>query len=113
MSAGIYRMTCEQGATFERVFSVSDEAGDPVNFHGYSARMQVRPETDSSEIYLELTTENGRIQLVDNIVTVRIDADDTATIPEDGVYDLELISPIGDVTRFLKGTFKLDHEVTR
>ena len=113
MSAGTYRMVCEQGATFERVFTLTDESSQPLDLSGFTARMDVRPEVDSNEIYLTLTTENGRLAIVDNVLTVSISAEETATIPEDGVYDIELIAEDDTVTRLLKGTFKLDPEVTR
>jgi hypothetical protein len=115
MIAGTYKITCDQGATFERVFTVKDGNGDLLNLTGYTARMQVRPEIDSAEVLVELTTQNGRIVLggVAGTIALSLDAGITAEIDKDGVYDLEIISAGGDVYRVLKGRFVLDPEVTR
>lgn len=115
MAAGIYNFTCEQGATFTRVINATDDAGDPIDLTGYTARMQVRRDIDATATLIELTTENGRITLGGEAgtITLNIDADDTSDIPRPGVYDLELESASGIVIRLLKGAFYLDSEVTR
>ena len=115
MLAGTYKITCDQGATFERVITVRDSAGDLMNLTGYTARMQVRPEIESSTTLVELTTENGRITLggVLGTITLSMTAATTAAITDEGVYDLEIISSSGAVHRVLKGRFVLDLEVTR
>ena len=115
MLAGTYKITCDQGATFERVITVKDSTGTPMNLTGYTARMQVRRETESSEILVELTTENGRISLggAAGTITLSMNPATTAAIVDEGVYDLEIISNGGAVHRVLKGRFALDLEVTR
>ena len=115
MLAGTYKITCDQGATFERVITVRDSTGTPMNLTGYTARMQVRPEIESSTTLVELTTANGRITLggVLGTITLSMNAATTAAITDDGVYDLEIISSGGAVHRVLKGRFVLDLEVTR
>lgn len=115
MIAGTYKITCDQGATFERVFTVKDGQGDLLNLTGYTARMQVRPEIDSDEVLVELTTQNGRITLggAAGTITLSLSAATTAGIDKDGHYDLEIISAGGEVYRVLKGRFVLDPEVTR
>jgi hypothetical protein len=47
------------------------------------------------------------------VITLTLTATQTAEITENGVYDLELVSAGGSVTRLLKGSFRLDREVTR
>ena len=120
MLAGTYRINCDQGATFERSLTIYQPAvlgasAVPVDLTGYSARMQVRPETDASATLVELTTENGRITLggVAGTIELFIDAETTATIDRDGVYDLEIYNAAGTVYRVIKGRFVLDPEVTR
>jgi|688.fasta_scaffold1407272_2 hypothetical protein len=120
MIAGIYRITCDQGATFERTLtvynpSISGASATPVNLTGYSARMQVRPETDSATVLVELTTENGRLALggAAGTIDMEIEAEVTATIDRDGVYDLEIYNNAGKVYRVIKGRFVLEPEVTR
>jgi hypothetical protein len=120
MIAGVYRINCEQGATFSRTFTIFDPTvngvpGSPVNLTGYSARMQVRPEIESSEILVELTTENGYITLggIDGTIDLYIPADVTKTIRTDGLYDLEIYNIDNSVYRVIKGPFVTDPEVTR
>lgn len=115
MLAGIYNITCDQGATFTRVITIFEPDGEtPYDLTGYTARMQVRRQVDENDVLIELTTENGRIALggVAGTVTLSISAEDTAGLVDDGVYDLEIISG-ANVHRVLKGLFRLDYEVTR
>jgi hypothetical protein len=37
----------------------------------------------------------------------------TASLSSDGVYDIEIISDTGDVSRLVQGNFTLNREVTR
>lgn len=118
MPAGLYDMVCEQGATFSRTITWKDAAGDPVNLTGYSARMQVRPSLTSDEITLELTSTNGEITfpspLSSGKILITVAATDTADLAASkGVYDLELESSGGVVTRLLQGSFTIVAEVTR
>lgn len=124
MLAGIYNITCQQGSTFSRTITLKypdpnspplDPTYLPWNFTGYTARMQVRRTVDSSTTIISLTTENGRITLAGNsgIMELNISAADTATITSSGVYDIEIISDTGIVSRIMQGNFTLSQEVTR
>lgn len=115
MLAGVYKIVCDQGATFERLLTINDANNEPLDLTDYTARMQVRPEIDSDEIMVELTTENGRITLGGAAGTIELNLtpEVTATIDRDGFYDLEIISNGGAVHRVLRGRFVLDPEVTR
>jgi len=114
--AGLYNITCQQGATFQRQITWTDSAKDPYNLTGYTARMQVRANTSSNTVIIELTTENNRITLggATGTVDLLISAANTATLTAGQyVYDLELVSGGGVVTRLLEGNFKVSAEVTR
>ena len=114
MSAGSYDILCEQGATFLRVLEVTDSVGDPINYSGYTARMQVRRRVDSDDVIIELTTENGRISMNSSgQIVLSISATDTADIQTGGVYDLEIINSSNEVERLIQGNFTLSLEVTR
>lgn len=115
MLAGIYNFTCDQGATFNRVITLFEPDGEtPYDLTGYTARMQVRRETEEGDVLISLTTANGRIALggAAGTITLNISATDTAALTDDGVYDLEIVSG-ANVHRVLKGLFRLDYEVTR
>ena len=112
MAAGKHNFTLEQGSTFDREITVQENS-QALNLTGYSARMQMRSTHDSSSIALTFTaaianpTTNGKINL---------GATATATAAvEEGiyVYDLEIESSAGTVTRILEGTITVTPEVTR
>jgi hypothetical protein len=114
--AGPYNITCEQGATFKRSISWTDSKKVPHDLTGYTARMQVRATVDSSSVILSLTTENGRITVGSGTYNINllVNATTTAALtPGQYVYDLEVVSGGGEVTRIVQGNFKVSAEVTR
>ena len=130
MIAGVYNITIEQGSTFGRLISVEqpDLVTDPtgqtfVNYSlvAHTARMQIRRTVDSATSMISLTTENGRITINPNIsgntknneISLFITAADTATLTTSGVYDLEIISSSGTVSKVIRGDVTLIPEVTR
>ena len=130
MIAGVYNITIEQGSTFGRLISVEqpDLVADPtgqtfVNYSlvAHTARMQIRRTVDSATSMISLTTENGRITINPNIsgntknneISLLITAADTATLTTSGVYDLEIISSGGTVSKVIRGDVTLIPEVTR
>jgi len=129
--AGVYNITIEQGSTFGRLIAIEqpDLATDPTgqtfeNFDlsGFTARMHIRRTIDTATPMITLTTENGRIAINPNIagapsknneISLMITADDTATITTSGVYDLEIVSAGGTVSKVIRGDVTLIPEVTR
>jgi hypothetical protein len=115
MAATTYDLTIEQGATFSQLITYKDN-GVPVSLTGYTARMQVRATLESASTLVELTTANGRIALggAAGTITLTISATDTAALTSGrGVYDLELVSGSGIVTRLLQGVATISRNVTR
>lgn len=87
----------------------------PIDLTGIAARMQIREKTQSEEFLLELTTENGLIQLNNQIKTITFSI--PASVTEDlnftqAVYSLELVNG-NIVTPFVYGNVSLVTEVTR
>lgn len=120
MPAHKLNLKLDQGATFDKVLTWKTGAkaslAVPVDLTGCTARSQIRAEVESEVVLLELTTENGRIQLGGPTGTIRIliDATTTAAINwESGVYDLEVVFPEGRVDRRLAGSVSVSKEVTR
>jgi len=116
MSAGIYDIYIEQGATYNQPLVWKDSSGTAVNVTCYTARMQIRKTVDATTIIWTLTTENGRITVggANGLITLLVSAADTAALTTFcGVYDLEVISPAGVVTRLLEGQVEVSKEVTR
>lgn len=107
-------LNCWQGANWDYSLTWTTN-GTAVNLTGYNARMQVRTTYDSNDSVLSLTAGTG-ITLGGTAGSILLDASATATAAiEEGqyVYDLELITPGGYVTRLIEGTFIVDPEVTR
>lgn len=129
MAAGRYLLTIEQGATTDLLLEYKDSNGSPVDLSGYAARMQIRPSVDSSTTYLSITnitSSDGtglNLTPVSSSVTLPQSsgsiglfisaASSSALTFSEGVYDVELQSPTGIVTRLLEGIVKLSKEVTR
>lgn len=117
MQPAKYNMICKQGTTFRRTFTFMDGSATPaiIDLSGYSARMQVREDFDSTEFIVELTTENSGISIdgVNGKVSLVIEADVTETFPIGSYkYDIELV--IGtEVECPLYGKFKVTAEVTK
>lgn len=124
MIAGNYNMLCQQGASFARVIALEQPRTpteqNPAEYEIYplanhTARMQVRRTIESETPLISLTTENGRIAInsAAGLITLSISAADTAALTSSGVYDLEIITSGGLVSRVIQGTFTLSLEVTR
>lgn len=119
MTAAVFDITIEQGATFEFPVTWATDAAPPVpiDLTGYTARMQVRHKYNSTDKLLDLTTENGGITLGGALGTILIlaTASQTAAVPapKDCVYDLELVAASGKVTRLLQGVAVISPEVTK
>jgi hypothetical protein len=125
MIAGIYNITCEQGADFIRSIVLKyPDANDPtgetyLNFDltNYTGRMQVRRVIDDASYMIELTTANSGILIepgvTDGEIQIVMTSVQTAALTSSGIYDLEIISGSGTVSRVIQGTFTLNLEVTR
>lgn len=114
MSAHI-DLVIEQGATFTADLSAADAAGDPIDLTGYTARMSIKRDARESTALLELTTANGRIIITaaSGLVQLVLTAAETAAITwTRAVYDLELVSAGGDVTRLVEGAVSVSANVT-
>ena len=116
--AQIY-LTIYQGQTFDDEIEFQDANGDPLDFTGMSARMQVRRATPDDEVLLELSTSDGTIVALDETGRIKfdVDADITTELPTDNViqtwvYDLELHDG-SRVQRLMEGSVTVVPEVTR
>lgn len=123
MISGIYNITCEQGASFTRLIEIEypdptdPETYLPFDLTGYSASMQVRRTVESSTIIIGLYSATGDIEVqsasVSNALRINMTDTQTSQITSDGVYDLEIESPSGTVSRVIRGNFTLIPQVTR
>lgn len=114
---GILDLNCWQGANFDYTLTWQT-GGSAVNLTGYSARMQVRDSYDAGTAIVSLTSGTGiTLGGTAGSIVLEMPASQTATL--DGtpnrqfVYDLELVSGAGYVTRLVEGRFYVYPEVTR
>lgn len=114
--AGTYNITCQQGATLKRTLTWLEPNKTPINVTGYTARMHVRELANSASTILELTTSNTTITLggATGTIDLLVSANTTANLtPGLYVYDLEMVSGGGEVSRIVEGNFVVKAEVTR
>jgi len=126
MAAAKYSFVIEQGATLDFQIDWTDNSGSAIDLAGYSARMQIRPQVQSDEVYISLTSDlqpdktginlrgaNGLLPFTSGAIGVYISAYSSSLLNFDkAVYDLELVS--GDyVTRLMEGYVNLSKNVTR
>ena len=111
MSAGTYNFTIEQGTTFSRVLTFQ-ENGSAMNLTGYSVASQMRSTHDSSSI---VATFSGSVTNASSgQITLSLTNSQTSAIEEAiYVYDVEITSGAGSVTRILEGNITVTPEVTR
>lgn len=114
--SGTCNLTIEQGANWS-VTVTWQINGAAVDLTNYSARMQVRTRHEATTTLLSLTSAvGGGLTLggVAGTIGIALIATATAALPAGGhVYDLELVSGAGVVTRLLEGLFTVTPEVTR
>jgi|LakMenEpi03Aug12_release.lakeMendotaPanAssembly.Ray.scaffolds.fasta_scaffold142596_3 hypothetical protein len=117
-----YKLVIDQGATFRQTFiykaGTTASNATPVNLTGWTARSMMRPSYSSNTVWATWNTENGGITLQAEGALGRIDMFSTAILTQNipagsGVWDLELVSPSGEVLRILEGPSEVTPEVTR
>jgi len=117
MTAANYEITVEAGTTWQLVLTLYDSSNALIDLTNYSARMMVRDSPTGNVTYMSLTTVAlGGITLGGVAGTITIDRSATQTSAlkfTAGVYDLEIQSSTGEVTRVLQGDFIVSPEVTR
>ena len=88
----------------------------PLDLAGYKAAMQLRQAAYSVEAIDTLTTENGRLTIEPaegKIIAVFPNKSTEQYPPGYLVYDLELETVSGEITRILQGRVQIIAEVTR
>ena len=108
--SGSYNIVAEQGATFNLNFRVETD-GTAWNLSDYTFAMQVRRSTSSNTTLLNITSAT-----MTNLghVSVSVPATTMNTVAAGRwVYDIELTSSGGEVTRILEGRFIVTPQVTR
>ena len=114
MTPGRYNMKVYQGSTFSLAPQWKID-GTYVNVTGYTAAMDVKNSATSETTIVVLSSDNGRITVgtTDGKFTLALTAATTTGLAAGNyVYDLEVTSPSGVVTRLLEGGFTVYEGVT-
>ena len=115
---GVYNLIIPQGSDTDinLTYKVNNVIQD---LTGYTGTLQVRDKDYGDTVLLQLTTAGSEVVFdannSPNITVTFPAAKTTAMTTYTGmIYDLEMVdtSGTGRITRVLKGTFKLDREVT-
>ena len=113
--AGKYNFSIDQGTDFTRVITWKDGSNVLVNLTGYTARLQAREKIADTTTLIDLTVGAG-ITLGGTLGTITLSmtaVQTTALNFVTGVYNLEMTSPSGKITRLLEGYVRLSKEVSR
>ena len=117
--SGVSLLVSQGSDNFYRFRWSQKDASDvvtPVDLTGYTAEAQMRA-TVGSAIWVTLTSPDA-IQLgADGSITILLGDEVTSAVEwndyKTGVWDIELTSPLGVVTRFAEGTVSVAPDVTR
>jgi hypothetical protein len=124
MAAGVCNLLIQQGETFSRTITITDNQAIPVpiNLTGYTARASIRPAADSStktcDFVCTFATDRATgvivISLADTVTSAIATTGKTAYDKlAKYQWDMEIISSGGVVTRLLNGSVEVSPEVTR
>jgi hypothetical protein len=116
MTAANNNFVIDQGANWFVTVVYKDSAGTAIDLTGYTAALQIRDTYADSTTDLSLTSPSGGITITGATGTIAITATavQTAAIAAGTyVYDLEITSSGGIVTRLIQGKISLSPQVTR
>lgn len=115
MALSTYDISVDQGSDFSTTITYADDAGDPTDLTGCTAKMQVRRFAGSPAAFLTLSNGNG-ITLGGALGTIGLAVSGTALSQVPAglyAYDLELTDTTQKVLKILAGKFVINAEVTR
>lgn len=120
MAAGVLDITIEQGSNFSLVVRLKDDSGNALDLTGYTMRGQIRASCASATTIIALTCTNtdptlGQFSCTLTAAQTTALVTTGATFDEyvEYVYDVEIVSAGGVVTRVLNGAAFLSPEATK
>ncbi len=104
-------LTVDQGSTFKATIDVTDSEGDALNLTGYTVAGQLRKNFNSSTA-VDFTSSVTNVS--DGTIQISLSATQTNSLKAGRyVYDVEITSSGGDVTRVIEGQLEVTPGVTR
>ena len=111
MAAGTYNFILEQGATFSRILTLK-ENNSAMNLTNFSVASKMRSTHDTSTVAGTFTCTIS--DATGGVITMNMTPSTTGAIEEGMyVYDIEITSGAGAVTRLMEGNITVNPEVTR
>lgn len=111
-----YDFTINQGTDLTVPLVLKNGDGSLIQLGGFDCRMQMRRSKGAHSLVDDLTVKNGRIVIDVNKarISLMFPHEVTASYPPVNlVYDIELVSASGQVTRILEGNIEVSAEVTK
>ena len=102
-------ITADQGSAFDSTVDVTDTNGDPVDLTSYTARGQIRKTYTSSTAIDFNTTKNSSGEIGLSLTSTQTGNMKAGRY----VYDVEIESAAGIVTRVVEGQFEITPRVTK
>lgn len=113
MPAANFNILIDQGATFSQTLSLLTIARLPLDLTGFTARSKIR-KNYTDEDPLATFTMTIESPATDGRITMSLSATITASIPATtAVYDVEIESGGGVVTRIMQGKAIISPEATK
>lgn len=121
MSAGIYNIHIEQGATYTLLLTITQSDGvTPLPLTGYTGKAYLKKSYVTKDPPVKFTIDiyaplDGKLSmsLSPAITTDLVAAGNLLEAKPQYVYDIKITSPEGKVSRLLKGSAYVSPEVTR
>jgi len=109
--ATVRNIVIDQGTTFTLSITVSDFTDTPINLTGYTLRSQMR-KSYNSNTYTAFTVTSD--EPTEGEINLSLTATQTSALRYGRyVYDVEIVSSTGEVTRVLEGIVTVNPEVTK
>ena len=110
--AAVANLSIDQGATFTSDITVKDITGNVFDLTGYTAVAKLAKGYSSTRTRTAMTTAFATDRTT-GVLTISLTADQTSALdPERYVYDVEITSSTGTVTRVLEGIITVRPEVS-
>lgn len=118
MTANVFNFELNQGSDYTFPMKLQDTREAPINLTGFSARMQIRRTAGACEVIDSLSSSGDDPRITIEAKRGRMSLSFPHAITEKYpvaalVYDIEIESRTGEVTRLLQGTITVSAEVTR
>lgn len=109
--AAISNLFIDQGSDYSNIISVKANNGQPLNLDGYTVKSQIRKSFGSNIAFqfnaTVFSSISGRIRL-------QLSASDSEQIPPGRyLYDVEITSQTGFITRVVEGVLIMTPQITK